>query len=73
MAKTAKKTASAAKKWFVTTKPSATYMMYDFARNAEQAKEMLSSLKDCSPIAHKSTSQGGLYNIYVKKGSVCWG
>lgn len=56
--------------WYVTKKPSSkTYELYDFARNAEQAKNMLASLVN-QAVAHKSTSQGGAYNIYVKSNSV---
>lgn len=56
--------------WYVTKKPSSkTYELYDFARNAEQAKNMLASLEN-QAIAHKSNSQGGAYNIYVKSNSV---
>ena len=57
-------------KWFVTRKPSSEFQLYDFARSARQAKDMLESIADGSPIAHRSKSEGGLYNIYVKKGSV---
>ena len=61
------------KKWYSSSKPDEkTYVMYDFARNEEQAKNMLRDLHEGSPIAHKSTSQGGEYNIYVKRGSVLW-
>ena len=60
------------KEWFVTRKPSGEYVMYDFARSATQAKDMLRDLAEGSPIAHRSKSEGGLYNIYVKKGSVYW-
>jgi hypothetical protein len=58
------------KGWYVTKKPcKKAYELYDFARNAVQAKSMLKSLgKDA--IAHKSASQGGAYNIYVKSNSV---
>ena len=59
-------------KWYVTRKPSNDFQLYDFARSATQAKDMLRDLAEGSPIAHKSKSQGGLYNIYVKKGSVLW-
>ena len=63
----------AATKWYVTRKPNeTTYVLYDFARSATQAKNMLRDLKEGSPIAHKSKSQGGLYNIYVKQGSPLW-
>lgn len=56
--------------WYVTKKPSSkTYELYDFARNAEQAKNMLASLEN-QAVAHKSSSQGGAYNIYVKSNSV---
>lgn len=56
--------------WYVTKKPCLkTFELYDFARSAKQAKNMLDSLgKDA--IAHKSTSQGGLYNIYVRANSI---
>lgn len=56
--------------WYVTKKPCLkTFELYDFARSATQAKNMLESLgKDA--LAHKSTSEGGLYNIYVKASSV---
>jgi hypothetical protein len=58
------------KNWYVTKRPSSkTYELYDFARNAEQAKNMLASLEN-QAVAHKSTSQGGAYNIYVKSNSV---
>jgi hypothetical protein len=60
------------KQWYVTRKPSNEYVMYDFARSAAQAKDMLRDLSEGSPIAHRSKSEGGLYNIYVKKGSVYW-
>ena len=61
------------KNWFVTKLPSRSrYVMYDFARSATQAKKMLRDLKDGFPVAHKSTSQGGLYNVYVKRGSILW-
>lgn len=58
------------KGWYVTKNPcKKAYELYDFARSAEQAKNMLKSLgKDA--IAHKSTSEGGAYNIYVKSNSV---
>ncbi len=57
-------------KFYTTHKPDETiYNLYDFARSAEQAKNMLESLKEAGAIAHKSTSQGGLYNIYVTKKS----
>lgn len=59
-------------KWYVTRKPSSDYQLYDFARTAEQAKNMLRDLEEGSPVAHKSRSEGGNYNIYVKKGSVLW-
>ncbi|ESU18979.1 hypothetical protein FCR2A7T_23870 [Flavobacterium cauense R2A-7] len=56
--------------WYVTKKPcKKVYELYDFARNAEQAKNMLKSLGS-DAIAHKSTSEGGAYNIYVKINSV---
>jgi len=62
---------TATTKWFTTTKPNEkTYGLYDFARSAEQAKTMLQSLGYAFAIAHKSTSQGGLYNIYVKRGNI---
>lgn len=52
--------------WYVTKKPcKKAYELYDFARSAEQAKNMLKSLGN-DAIAHKSTSEGGAYNIYVK-------
>lgn len=58
------------KVWYVTRKPSVkVYELYDFARSAEQAKNMLSSL-GVDAIAHKSNSEGGAYNIYVKSNSV---
>ena len=58
------------KGWYLTKKPcKKAYELYDFARSAEQAKHMLESLgRDA--IAHKSTSEGGAYNIYVKRNSV---
>lgn len=56
---------------FTETKPSESkYALYDFARSKEQAEKMLNDLKDGFPIAHKSTSEGGEYNIYVRKGSI---
>jgi hypothetical protein len=59
--------------WFVTRKPNESeYALYDFARTATQAKNMLRDLGEGNPIAHKSKSEGGLYNIYVKKGTVLW-
>lgn len=58
------------KVWYVIRKPSVkVYDLYDFARSAEQAKNMLSSL-GVDAIAHKSNSEGGAYNIYVKINSV---
>lgn len=55
--------------WYVTKKPcKKAYELYDFARSAEQAKHMLESLGH-DAIAHKSTSEGGAYNIYVKNNS----
>jgi hypothetical protein len=33
---------------------------------------MLEDLAEGQPVAHKSTSEGGEYNIYVRKGSVYW-
>lgn len=58
------------KGWYLTKKPcKKAYELYDFARSAEQAKHMLETLgRDA--IAHKSTSEGGAYNIYVKRNSV---
>jgi hypothetical protein len=58
--------------WFVTRKPKGGYVLYDFARSAKQAKDMLKDLEEGSPIAHRSKSEGGLYNIYVKEGSPLW-
>lgn len=56
--------------WYVTKKPSQKiYELYDFARNAQQAKNMLTSLEN-QAVAHKSISQGGAYTIYVKINSV---
>lgn len=56
-----------------TRKPnSAHYQLYDFARSKEQAEQMLEDLAEGQPVAHKSTSEGGEYNIYVRKGSVYW-
>jgi hypothetical protein len=58
------------KGWYVTKKPCRkAYELYDFARNAEQAKNMLKSLGN-DAIAHKSRSEGGAYNIYVKSNSI---
>lgn len=72
MATTKTKT-TAKKKWFITKKPDIKYyVLYDFARSATQAKSLLKDLKEGFPIAQKSTSEGGLYNIYVKKGSLIW-
>lgn len=63
----------AVKSWYLTKKPNEKiFALYDFARSAVQAKQMLKDLKSGSPVAHKSTSEGGLYNIYVRKGSVYW-
>ena len=59
--------------WYVTRKPDTkVYQLYDFARSAEQAKQMLKDLAEGEAIAHKSRSEGGNYNIYVKKGTVLW-
>jgi len=56
--------------WYVTKKPCLkAFELYDFARSATQAKNMLASLGS-DAIAHKSKSEGGLYNIYVKAKSV---
>lgn len=56
--------------WYVTKKPcKRAYELYDFARSAEQAKSLLKSLGS-DAIAHKSTSEGGAYNIYVKSNGV---
>ncbi|MCL9806962.1 hypothetical protein NAT51_15605 [Flavobacterium amniphilum] len=56
--------------WYVTRKPcKKAYELYDFTRSAVQAKNMLKSLGS-DAIAHKSTSEGGAYNIYVKSNSV---
>jgi hypothetical protein len=58
------------KVWYVTKKPNQkAYELYDFARSAEQAKNMLKSL-GADAIAHKSNSEGGAYNIYVKSNSI---
>lgn len=58
------------KGWYVTKKPcTKAYELYDFARSAVQAKNMLESL-GTGAIAHKSNSEGGVYNIYVKSNSV---
>ena len=58
--------------WFVTRKPKGGYVLYDFARTARQAKDMIRDLAEGTPIAHRSKSEGGLYNIYVKEGSPLW-
>lgn len=64
------KSTSRKKTWYVTKKPSSkNHELYDFARSAIQAKGMLSSLEG-QAIAHKSASEGGIYNIYVRRGSV---
>jgi hypothetical protein len=54
--------------WYVTRKPNATlYEEYDFASNAEQAKQQISDLVHMGAIAEKSTRQGGRYVIWVRK------
>lgn len=56
--------------WYTTKKPcQKAYELYDFARSATQAKSMLESL-GTDALAHKSITQGGLYNIYVKTSGV---
>jgi hypothetical protein len=68
-----KKKKTMSKKWYVTRKPSEEkYQLYDFARTAAQAKKMLKDLEEGNPIAQKSRTQGGNYNIYVEKGTALW-